>query len=124
MKILIADDEHGIRLMFKTFLRCGFADSVIDVVVNGAEAVSAFRDGKHDILLMDLHMPVKDGYQACLEIQEICRQENRKMPFFIICTGFTVSKELEKLLADKTHYALLRKPVDCEQIIDTIRAVI
>jgi len=123
MKILIADDQKDIRLLFKTFLRCGFLGSEIDVVVNGAEAVSAFRDENYDVLLMDLRMPVKDGYQACLEIQEICRKENLKMPFIIICTGFTASKEVENLLADKTHYALLHKPVSCEQIIDTIKTI-
>ena len=72
---------------------------------------------------MDINMPIKDGYQACLEIQEICRQENLKMPFVIFCTGFTLPKEVEKLIADKTHYALLQKPVDCEQIAEIFKTL-
>ncbi|MDD5434961.1 MAG: response regulator [Nitrospira sp.] len=123
MKILIADDVKEVRLLFKAVLRCEFINSKVDVVVNGAEAVDAFRTVNYDVLLMDLYMPVKDGYAACLEIQEICRKEKLKMPFVIFCTGYTAPKEIKKLIADKTHYALLRKPVDCEKLIDTIKAL-
>ncbi|MDD4870091.1 MAG: response regulator [Kiritimatiellae bacterium] len=123
MKILIADDETVIGSVFKMVLSCAFKDSSIDVVVNGAEAVDAFRNGNYDVLLMDIHMPVKDGYQACLEIQEICRQENLKMPFVIFCTGYGTSKEIQEITADKTHFALLLKPVTCEKIIDAFKAI-
>jgi len=123
MKILIADDEKEIRSLFKTFLHCEFPDSRIDMVVNGAEAVDAFRAGDYDFLLMDLHMPVKDGYQACLEIREICRKENLKMPFIIFCTGFSISKEIKEMVADKTHYFMLQKPVTYEKVIDTFKSL-
>jgi CheY-like chemotaxis protein len=103
-------------------LSSAYSASNIDVVANGAEAVDAFRAGNYDVLLLDIHMPVKDGYQACLEMQEICRQEKREMPFVIFCTGFSVSKEIQEITADKTHFALLHKPVTCEQIVDTFKA--
>jgi CheY-like chemotaxis protein len=122
MKILIADDEKQIRTLFKMILSSEYSASNIDVAVNGAEAVDAFRAGNYDVLLLDIHMPVKDGYQACLEIQEICRQEKREMPFVIFCTGFGTSKEIQEITADKTHFALLYKPVTCDQIIDTFKA--
>ncbi|MDD5519620.1 MAG: response regulator [Kiritimatiellae bacterium] len=123
MKILIADDETMIGSLFKMILSAEYSASSIDVVVNGAEAVDAFRAGNYDILLLDLHMPVKDGYQACLEIQEICRQEKREMPFVIFCTGFGIAKKIQEITADKTHFALLHKPVTCDKIINTFKAI-
>jgi len=123
MKILIADDEQEVRFLFKALLRNRLSDSRIDMVINGAEAVNACRTGNYDVLLMDVRMPVQDGYRACLEIQEICRQENLKMPFVIFCTGFTLPKEIEQLITDNTHYALLRKPATPEQIIDILKSV-
>ena len=123
MKILIADDEREIRFLFKAFLSHEFPNSKIDEAANGAEAVDAFRAGNYDVMLMDIVMPVKDGYQACLEIQEISRQEKLKMPFIIICTGFEISKKIKEFTADQTRYLILKKPVDCEQIVDAVKAV-
>jgi CheY-like chemotaxis protein len=123
MKILIADDEKEMRELYKTVILSQFPDSVIDMVVNGAEAVNAFRTGNYDILWLDVRMPVKDGYGAWLEIQEMCRQEKRKMPFVMFCTGYTPPKEIEELIVDETHYALLLKPAIYEKIIDIIKTL-
>jgi len=123
MKILIADDVKEIRLLFNAVLSCEFLNSKVDAVVNGAEAVDAFRTVNYDVLLMDLYMPVKGGYDACLEIKDMCAKEKLKMPFVIFCTGYTAPKEIKKLIADKKHYALMRKPVDCEKLIDIIKSV-
>lgn len=123
MRILIADDEKGIRALFKTYFLNESSDSTVDVVANGVEAVDAFRTGNYDVLLLDLNMPEKSGYEACMEIREICGQEKRMMPVVIFCTGFTVPEEVEKLIADKAHYALLQKPVTYKQIVDTFKAL-
>ncbi|MDD5434960.1 MAG: response regulator [Nitrospira sp.] len=123
MKILIADDEKGMRELFKTVFLSEFSGSIIDMVVNGVEAVDAFRNGNYDVLWLDVSMPVKNGYEVCMEIQEICRREKLKMPFIIFCTGYRIPAEVEELIADKTHYAVLRKPATYEQIIDTFKAV-
>lgn len=123
MKILIADDEKGIRALFKTYFLNELSDTTVDVVVDGIEAIDAFRTGNYDILLLDLNMPEKSGYEACMEIQEICRKEKRMMPFVIFCTGFAVPKEVEKLITDETHYSLLQKPVTYEQIVATFKTL-
>ena len=86
MNILIADDEKGIRALFKTYFLNELSDSAVDVVVNGVEAVDTFRAGNYDVLLLDLNMPEKSGYEALIDIQEICREEKRIMPFVIFCT--------------------------------------
>jgi CheY-like chemotaxis protein len=124
MKILIADDEIRVRSLFKMILSSKFPDSIIDLVVNGAEAVDYFQKGNHDILLLDLSMPVKSGCQAFLEIQEICRKENLKVPYVIFCTGLPIPEELEEIAADTSHCTILQKPVAYEDLIETFTAVL
>lgn len=123
MRILIADDEVEVGRVFKTLLRSQIPNSSIDAVVNGAEAVDAFRNGGYDVVLLDVRMPVKDGYHACREIQELCRRDKLKIPFVIFYSGYGVTDEIEKLLADESHYAFINKPVTCEQLIATIRTI-
>ena len=123
MRILIADDETKLGSLFKMILCCEFQDSTVDVVVNGAEAVDAFRSVDYDILLLDLNMPVKDGYHAYLEIREICMKEHLKLPFVIFCSGFAIPEELREIAGDPTHCAILRKPVTCEKLTGAFKAL-
>jgi CheY-like chemotaxis protein len=44
--------------------------AIIDVAVNGQQAVEMLNPEKHHIILMDMHMPVMDGYQAISAIRE------------------------------------------------------
>ena len=123
MRILIADDEKGIRSLYKTILQSHLPHVQVDAVANGAEAVDAFKNTIFDIVLMDIFMAPKDGYQASIEIRDMCRMENLKIPYIIFCTSFSLSKEVQKLLEEKNYYSLLKKPATIDQIVDSIKAV-
>lgn len=43
----------------------------VSVVVNGLEGVQMFKNHKFDLILMDLMMPVMDGFEATIEIRSI-----------------------------------------------------
>jgi len=121
MKILIADDRKEIGVFFRTILLREFPDSKIDVVENGAQAVDVFRTGRHDVLFLDIRMPLKDGCQAFLEIREMCGKENLKMPFVIFCTGFELPEEVEKITAGSSLCSMLKKPVTSKELIQTFK---
>ena len=122
MRILIADDNDYIRSLFTTILQSHLPDVQVEAVENGAEAVDAFRNCNCDIVLMDIFMPVKDGYQASIEIRDLCRTQNLIMPYVIFCTSFSLSREVQILLEDKEHYCLLKKPATIDQIVDAVKA--
>ena len=122
MKVLIAEDEKTLGKLLKMMLACGLPDCMVDVVVNGAEAVDAFRKGQYDVLLLDLQMPVKNGYQAFLEIQEICRKESLKLPFVVFSTGYPLSAEIEELAHNDSRCSILRKPVASDVLLETIKS--
>ena len=67
-RVLLVDDYSDARDMYRAYLElCGF-----DVVeaVNGADALLRARDERPDIILMDLSLPVMDGWEATRRLKE------------------------------------------------------
>jgi CheY-like chemotaxis protein len=109
-KILLADDDEGIRRIFKRILAHGVPSARVDEASNGREAIDAFHKEQYNIIIMDLRMPVMDGHEAFLRIKEMCEAENMKMPSVIFCTGYSPPGSIQKIVADDPSHALLLKP--------------
>jgi two-component system cell cycle response regulator DivK len=66
-KILVADDKASSRELVRTVLeRCGY--EVVEAA-NGAEAVERARATGPDLVFLDLHMPVLDGFGAIVQLR-------------------------------------------------------
>lgn len=68
IRVLLADDHPTNRRVVELIL--GQAAVDITSVENGAEAVTAYREGAYDLVLMDMQMPVMDGLTATREIRQ------------------------------------------------------
>ena len=69
MKLLITDDSKMARKMTKKSVSEIFGDEIeIIEATNGQEAVEQYKEQNPEICLMDLTMPVKDGFEATKEI--------------------------------------------------------
>lgn len=121
-RILIVDDEHMIRKLFGMIIQSEFSDAVIDQASNGREAVQAFREGRPDLVILDLQMPERDGREAFTDIIKICDQEGWQHPPVIFCTGFTPPASLKSILEGDSIHCLLRKPVKSDILLDAIRS--
>ncbi len=120
--ILVADDEKNIRELFKMLIKTKLGEQYrIDVAVNGAEAVQAFRDAQHAVIVLDLRMPIMNGEQAFYEIKNLCEAENMEVPSFIFCTGYEPSRRLEKIVSADPAHSLLYKPIDGSSLVNEIR---
>ncbi|MBV8982575.1 MAG: response regulator [Acidimicrobiia bacterium] len=66
MKVLICDDESDIRLLYRT----AFEQQGADVVVtkNGDECVQVAADDQPDMVILDLMMPIRDGFSTLAEL--------------------------------------------------------
>jgi len=81
LKILVAEDNNVNMLVLRNFLKKWNVS--FDEVTNGAEALDRFNKNDYDIILLDIEMPVMDGYTALHEI--------RKMDTSIPVVAFTAA---------------------------------
>jgi len=116
-KILVAEDDEfaraAVRMMLEHRYQLVFAK-------NGKEAIEKFFATSPDIVLMDIMMPIMDGYQAFAEITK-----NRSKPTvpIIALTAKAMIDEREELLAyGFTDY--ISKPIDDEILIGVIEKYI
>lgn len=105
-RILLVEDNEINQQVARDILRL-HAFHVV-VVNNGQEAIDAFRTDENgfDAILMDVHMPVMDGYAAC----RVIREEDNAMPI-IAMTASAFDKDRQQALAAGMNDHI-SKPVD------------
>jgi PAS domain S-box-containing protein len=99
INILLADDSKDNRLVVQTFLKKRPHHNYNLVVVeNGQEAVDKFKKEEFDLVLMDVQMPVMDGYSATREIRD-WEKLNRDKKCKIV--AFTAHAFIDDILASQ-----------------------
>ena len=112
MRILVADDSPVNRRIARSFLERWQA--VVDEADNGKEVLELFSANAYDLLLLDLHMPDMDGYEAIVEI--------RKINLHVPAIAFTAAlmKEIEDKLLELGFNGFLQKPFRPEELYQKI----
>ena len=92
---------------------------------DGQEAVELFRNselGEFDVILMDIMMPVMNGYEATKMIRSLDREDAKKIPIIAMtANAFTEDRIRAKEAGMNEHVA---KPVDVELLIKVIRKLV
>ena len=94
-------------------------------VSNGREAVDTFVKnprGSFDIILMDIQMPVMDGYEATRKIRSVNRPDAKKIPI-IAMTANAFTEDVQAAL-DAGMNAHIAKPIDVKALYAEIRKFI
>lgn len=117
LRILLADDSHDNRLLVREFIKK--SGSWIDEADNGEVAVRKFSSGRFDLVLMDVHMPVMDGYEAMRAIRQWERQQQVPPTPIIALTASVLDEDIRASLSAgaNTH---LGKPVRKEALLRAI----
>jgi len=108
--MLLADDDTEVLAA----LRAAFASEDYDVVIakNGREAIERMRERRFDIALLDLHMPVKGGWEAFDRLTSI----NPLLQVIVI----TAQMDQYPRAAVAGVAALMEKPLDLPRLLRTI----
>ena len=92
---------------------------------DGQEAVELFRNsepGEFDVILMDIMMPVMDGYEAAKMIRSLDREDAKEVPIIAMtANAFTEDRIRAKEAGMDEHVA---KPVDVELLIKVIHKLV
>ncbi len=114
-KILIIDDDPHISEAIRLYLEKEGHD--VKNAYDGIKGVSMFKETNPDLVLLDIMMPGKDGWQVCREIREI----SSKPIIMLTAKGEVFDKVLGlELGADD----FLSKPVDMKELSARIKAVL
>ncbi len=114
-KILVADDDNNICDLLKIYLE----NEGYEVVTagDGLKAISSFKIYEPDLILLDIMMPRKDGWQVCREIREI----SSKPIIMVTARGEVFDKVLGlELGADD----FITKPFDTKEVAARVKAVL
>ena len=118
MNILLVDDDESNRLVIKAFLNN--TPYRITEAINGEEAVQAFRSAPFDCVLMDMQMPILDGYRATEQIRAWEKERgNPPTPIFAL-TADAMREDIEKTVASGCNMHL-SKPVGKARLLDLLR---
>jgi len=119
LRILLVDDSEDNRFLIKAYFKN--APYEVDTAENGAIAVDKFKSGSYDLVLMDMQMPVMDGYTATRHIRSWEREQGRRRTPVIALTAYALVEDVEKSMAAgcDTH---LNKPIKKASLLEAIMA--
>ena len=114
--ILVVEDNRVNRKVFEAMIsRLGYT---VDMVENGQEALNRLAEGHHyDLIFLDCHMPVMDGYEASRRIR---LQEGKGGGIPIIAMTADIYPETRTQCLESGMNDFLTKPVTLDAIRDVI----
>jgi len=116
INILLAEDDRNLGNLLKNYLDAkGYSATLC---LNGQEAVDTFSDKKFDFCILDIMMPVKDGFAVAKEI----RIQNKKVPILFLTAKSMQEDKLKGFELGGDDY--LTKPFSMEELLFRIQAIL
>lgn len=119
LRILLAEDNEINAEIAKSIFEMN--NATVDLAVNGKEAVEKFVNspsGKYDVILMDIQMPVMNGWQAIDKIRNSNSSDAQSVAIFALTADAYVESDDEMIGEQIDGYFL--KPVDFDKMCKTI----
>ena len=120
LRILLAEDAEENAMIIESYL--AGTPHHLDIAVNGVQAVAMFQEDHYDLVLMDMQMPVLNGYEATQRIRAWERKQRRRPCPILALTAYAMSGDTEKSLAAGCD-GHLTKPIRKITLLKTIRDI-
>ena len=112
-RILLVEDNELNRMVIKLLFKN--TNIILDEAVDGIDGIEKFKQNKYDLILMDLHMPKMNGFEA----SKIIKQINPTIPIVVISADIT-AEVIEKLKKYEIN-DYLSKPINIEELYKLFR---
>jgi CheY-like chemotaxis protein len=122
-RMLLAEDIEINRLIICELL--SLTGLSIDEAENGQQAIEKFNsspEGHYNIIMMDIQMPVLDGYEAAKRIRALDRADAKTVPI-IAMTAHAYKEDVDQALSAGMN-GHLSKPIDKSALMETVGKII
>ncbi|MDM8517174.1 response regulator [Desulfobacterales bacterium HSG16] len=113
--LLVEDDSINQRVAMKILEKHGHKVKIAD---NGRQALKMYRNSDFDLILMDVQMPIMDGYMATAAIRGLESKKGKKIPI-IAMTANVLKGDREKCIAAGMD-EYVSKPVNARELLETV----
>lgn len=117
LKILLVDDSEDNLMLMHMHLKK--TPHNVDTAENGKVAVEKFQTWNYDLVLMDMEMPVMDGYTATKEIRKWEVKEKKEATPIVALTAHALKEHVQKSI-DVGCIAHITKPIKKQKILEAI----
>ena len=116
MRILLAEDDRRIA----NFVSKGLRENTyaVDVVNNGEDALYQLSISDYDLIILDVMMPIKDGFEVCREL----RQSGNKTPILMLTARDAIEDRISGLDFGADDYLI--KPFEFGELLARLRALL
>jgi signal transduction histidine kinase/DNA-binding response OmpR family regulator len=118
LRILLVEDNQKSRLVIRTFLKQ--TPYTIDTAEHGEIAVEKFKADQYDLVIMDIEMPVMDGYAATAKIRQWEAENRVKATPIIALSAHALVEHAHKSIAAGCN-SHLAKPIKKKDLLAAIR---
>ena len=119
LHILLVEDSPDNQVLVRSYLKS--TPYQVDVAEHGGVALEQFKQGRYDVILMDMNMPVMDGYEATRAIRAWEREQDLPKTQIIALTALVLKEEGEKILQAGCN-AHMTKPIKRQTLLEVLQA--
>jgi len=112
--LVVEDDTFNQKIIQQVLKRLGA--SLVVLANNGSEALSALEQNDFDIVLMDLHMPIMNGYEATTEIRKLAR--HAQLPVIALSASVTDEDRKRSLAVGMNDF--IGKPISSNGLLSIL----
>ena len=117
--LLVEDNVLNQKLMI---INLSKLNCIVTIANNGLEGFNIFKVQKFDVILMDLMMPIMDGFESSMEIRKLEKEEkSRGYTHIIAFTANTLNNDFQKCVENGMDY-LMEKPFNAFKFKEIIES--